>query len=59
MFAAATISIARVICDVFLTERIRRRISRGVAIVSPLRAIGYQPSAISKGGDPRLLIADR
>jgi hypothetical protein len=33
--AAATISIARVIWAVFRTERIRRRISRGVANAIP------------------------
>ena len=35
MRAAATISIARVICDMFLAELIRRRISRVLGISSP------------------------
>ena len=40
IFDAATISIARVICEILRTLRMRRRISRGLATSHPPRAAG-------------------
>src|SRR5207249_232076 len=51
ILAAETISIARVICDVLRTERMRRRISRGVANLAPPLAVWHFGQSASRQFD--------